>query len=108
MKVEFTHRAVRDLRDISGESRQRFGTRVATALEGRIREVVAGIAHAPESAPRVEERPGMRVTPLGRYPFKIFYRIVGRHGENLAHPARRAAGVGFCRRIAAACTMVRA
>jgi toxin ParE1/3/4 len=91
MKVEFTNRAVRDLRDISEESRRRFGDRVATALEARIREVVAGIAHAPESAPQVQERPGMRVTPLLRYPFKVFYRVVGDAVRilHIRHAARR-------------------
>jgi toxin ParE1/3/4 len=77
MKVEFTNRAVRDLREIAAHSRQYFGERIARALEARLQDVVKQIAAAPESAPRVEQRPGMRVVPLVRYPFKIFYRIVG-------------------------------
>jgi plasmid stabilization system protein ParE len=91
MKVEFTNRAVRDLRDISDDSRRQFGGQVAAALEARIRDVVAGIAHAPESAPRVEQRPGMRVVPLVRFPFKIFYRIVGDTVRvlHIRHAARR-------------------
>jgi toxin ParE1/3/4 len=47
------------------------------ALEARIRDVVTNVADYPERAPRVEGRPGMRVVPLVRYPFKIFYRIFG-------------------------------
>jgi len=91
MKVEFTNRALRDLRDISDDSRRQFGDRVAAALEARIRDVVAGIAHAPESAPRVEQRPGMRVVPLVRNPFKIFYRILGETVRvlHIRHAAQR-------------------
>ena len=91
MKVEFTNRAVRDLRDISAHSRDRFGERVATALEARLREVVVQIARAPESAPHVEQRPGMRVAHLGRYPFKVFYRIAEDSVRivHVRHAARR-------------------
>ena len=91
MKVEFTNRAVHDLREISDYSRAIFGYRVTAALEQRIHDVVAGIAHAPESAPRVEQLPGMRVVPLVRYPFKSFYRIVGDTVRivHIRHAARR-------------------
>src|SRR5215510_10697065 len=53
-----------------------------------MRYAVANIADFPERAARVEGRPGIRVVPLVRYPFKIFYRIV-QCVENRAHPARR-------------------
>ena len=49
---------------------------MARALEIRIREVVELIAKYPEAAPPVLDRPGMRVMPLIRYPYKIFYRIL--------------------------------
>jgi addiction module RelE/StbE family toxin len=92
MNVEFTKRAVRDLHEISSYTRQQFGDRVAVALEARMREIVVQIADAPESAPRVEQRPGMRVVPLGRYPFRVFYRIVGDTVRivHIRHAARRA------------------
>jgi plasmid stabilization system protein ParE len=77
MKIEFTNRAVGDLRKISIQSRKEFGSRVTAALALRIQGVVEQIGNSPESAPRVEQRPGIRVVPLVRYPFKIFYRIVG-------------------------------
>lgn len=77
MNVEFTNRAVHDLREISDYSRRRFGDRVAAALESRLRDAVAQIARAPESAPRVEQKPGMRVVSLARYPFRVFYRVIG-------------------------------
>lgn len=72
MKIEFTNRAVRDLREIAAYSQQHFGDRIAAGLEARLQEVFARIAQAPECAPRLLQRPEMRVVPLGRYPFKIF------------------------------------
>jgi plasmid stabilization system protein ParE len=85
MKVEFTNRAVGDLLKISAQSRKEFGVSVAAALELRIRKVVEQIGDAPESAPRVVQRPGMRVLPLVRYPFKIFYRIIDSDTVRIAH-----------------------
>jgi plasmid stabilization system protein ParE len=91
MNVEFTNRAVRDLREIAARSRAQFGERIATALEARLQEVITQIAVAPESAPRVDRRPGMRVVSLVRYPFKIFYRITGDTVRivHVRHSARR-------------------
>ncbi len=76
MKVEYSKRAVADLRKISADSRRAFGDRVAEALESRIRAVVDRISREPLGAPEVEQRPGMRVAPLIRYPFKVFYRVL--------------------------------
>jgi toxin ParE1/3/4 len=91
MKVEFTNRAIRDLRKISDYSRLHFGNRVTRGLEVRIRDVVSIVAGAPESAPRVEQRPGMRVVLSGRFPFKIFYRSTGDTVTilHIRHTARR-------------------
>jgi toxin ParE1/3/4 len=75
MKVEFSKRAAADLRKVSADSRV-FGEAVATAVEIRIRQVIAHIAARPEVAARVIERPGMHVIPLIRYPYKIFYRVL--------------------------------
>ena len=76
MKVEYSNRALADLRKLSAGSQATFGHRVAAALETRIRAIVEQIRQAPESAPRVEQRPGVHVVPLIRYPYKIFYRII--------------------------------
>jgi toxin ParE1/3/4 len=91
MKAEFTNRAVGDLPLISAHSRKEFGASVAAALELRIRKAIEQIADAPESAPRVEQRPSMRVLPLMRYPFKVFYRVVGDTVRivHIRHTARR-------------------
>ena len=75
MKVEYSNRATADLRKVSNASRP-YGEAVTAAVEARIRQVVAQIAEHPEAAPRVEDRPGVHVIPLIRFPYKIFYRIL--------------------------------
>jgi len=75
MKVEYTNQALADLRRIAADSRA-FGEDVAIAVELRIRTVVERVAQHPKTAAPVAERPGMRVVPLIRYPYKIFYRIL--------------------------------
>ena len=75
MRVEYTNQALIDLRKISADSRA-FGETVAAAVQARIRAVVAHIAERPEAAAPIAERPGMRVVPLIRYPYKIFYRVL--------------------------------
>jgi toxin ParE1/3/4 len=75
MKVEYAKRAVADLREISAASRHDFGDHVAEALEARIRAVVDRISRERRSAPEVEQRPGLHVVPLIRYPFKVFCRV---------------------------------
>ena len=75
MKVEYSKRATADLLKVSADSRV-FGDVVAAAVQERIHEIVEYLADHPEASPRVAERPGMHVVPLGRYPYKIFYRIL--------------------------------
>jgi len=91
MKVEYSARAVADLRKISAQSRQAFGDRVAEALEGRIRTVIEHIRRDPLSAPEIEGRPGRHAVPLVRYPFKIFYRVFEDRVRilHIRHTARR-------------------
>jgi toxin ParE1/3/4 len=64
---------------------------VAPAVERRIRRVVALIARWPESARRSAGRPGVHVVPLGRYPYRIFYRVAGDTVEilHIHHAARQ-------------------
>jgi toxin ParE1/3/4 len=91
MKVEYTARAVSDLHRVSADSRAAFGDAVATALEARIRAVISHISEHPEAAPRITERPGMRVFPLVRYPYKIFYRVLDDRVRilHIRHTSRR-------------------
>jgi toxin ParE1/3/4 len=76
MKVEFAPRATADLRKIGEQSRKAFGDAVALRLETYIRATIARIGVIPEGAQQLPQRPGVRVVPLVRYPFKIFYMIV--------------------------------
>jgi toxin ParE1/3/4 len=75
VKVEYSNRATADLCKVSADSLA-FGEKVAAAVQIRIREVVTQIVDAPESAPQVVDRPGVRIVPLVRYPYKIFYRVL--------------------------------
>jgi len=73
MKVVFTAAAQNDLRDI-GEWLNLHYPALAPHVERRIRNVTARIGRWPEGGPRCAAREGVRVMPLGRYPYKIFYR----------------------------------
>jgi plasmid stabilization system protein ParE len=92
MNVEYSKRAVADLHEIAANSRRMFGDRVAAGLEARIRKIMEQIRQAPESAPQVIERLGVRVVLLIRYPYKIFYRILGDAIRilHIRHTARQA------------------
>ena len=91
MKVEFAPRATADLKRIGEQSRRAFGDTVAAALETYIRATVARISVVPDGAQRLPQRPGVRVIPLIRYPFKIFYTVVGETISilHIRHAARR-------------------
>jgi plasmid stabilization system protein ParE len=91
MKVEYSARSLTDLRKIAASSRREFGDQVAAALESRIRTAVQQLRSAPESAPRVEQRPGVRVLSLVRYPYRIFYRFDGESIRilHIRHVSRR-------------------
>jgi toxin ParE1/3/4 len=73
MKVIFTERALGDLDEILGDIRRNYPAALA-GFEARISAIVRRIGRWPESAARVAHRPGVRVVPLVRYPYKIFYQ----------------------------------
>ncbi len=64
---------------------------VAPHVERRIRDVAARIGRWPESAPRSAEREGVRVMPVGRYFYRIFYRVTHDAVEilHIHHAARQ-------------------
>ncbi len=74
MKVVFTEAAADDLASIALYLAANYPSAAAT-VERRLHILIARIARWPESAQRVIERPGVRVVPLVRYPYKVFYRI---------------------------------
>jgi plasmid stabilization system protein ParE len=90
MKVEYSNRATADLRNVSADS-QAYGAAVTAAVEARIRQVVAQIAEHPKAGTPVEERPGVHVIPLIRYPYKIFYRVLPNRVRvlHIRHTSRR-------------------
>ena len=90
MKVVYTDEALNDLAAIADWLTAHYPT-IAPLVERRIRSVVAHIAQWPESARRASNRPGVRVVPLGRYPYKIFYRATDDTVEilHIHHAARQ-------------------
>ncbi len=90
MKVVFTAAALQDLDEIADWLAAHYPT-IAAAVERRVRMVVARIGRWPESARRSAKRPGVRVVPIGRYPYRIFYRITADTVEilHIHHAARQ-------------------
>lgn len=74
MKVVYTVEALADLDGILRYIANHYPA-ISEAFENRLHAVVARISRWPESAQEVAERPGVRMAPLIRYPYKIFYRI---------------------------------
>ena len=89
MKVVFTEAAVADLDDLLTYTSLNYPSLVVP-MERRIRAVIERIRLYPESARRLEQRPRVRVVPLIRYPYRIFYRIEGDRIEilHLHHASR--------------------
>lgn len=75
MNVEYSKRALADLDEIAAYYSTQASPTIAAAIESRIRKVIARIMAAPQSAQSVAGRPNVRVVPLRRYPFKIFYMV---------------------------------
>jgi toxin ParE1/3/4 len=90
MKVVYTDAALRDLDDIADWLAVHYPS-IAPAVEQRIRTLVAHIGRWPESAPRSTKRAGVRVLTVGRYPYKIFYRVTESAVEilHIHHAARQ-------------------
>jgi toxin ParE1/3/4 len=90
MKVIYADEALDSLDGILAFIATNYPTKSA-AFEKRLRAVVMRIGAWPESAAEVAERPGVRVVPLIRYPYKVFYRVTSDAVEILYihHAARR-------------------
>jgi toxin ParE1/3/4 len=91
MRVVYTAAALRDLDEIADWLRLHYPT-IARNVELQIRTAVLRISHWPESARRSSKRPEVRVVPVVRYPYKIFYRVAGDTLEvlHIHHAARQA------------------
>lgn len=74
MKVVFTTEALADLDDILDYIAIHYPA-VSGPFRSRLDAVLARIGRWPESAQEVSVRPGVRVAPLIRYPYKVFYQL---------------------------------
>jgi toxin ParE1/3/4 len=73
MKVIYTDEALRDLDEILTFIASNYPS-ISTAFQKRRRSIERRIGRWPMSAEEVTQRPGVRVVPFIRYPYKIFYR----------------------------------
>jgi plasmid stabilization system protein ParE len=90
VKVVYTEPALRDLDEIAVWLEQHYPG-LGRVVERRLRIVVAHIARWPQSMRPSTRHRDVRVAPLGRYPYKIFYRVRGDAIEilHIHHEARR-------------------
>jgi|GEM_PF-2569011 len=70
MKVVYTDQALRDLDEILTFITSNYPA-ISSAFEKRLVLVTERIGRRPESAQEVEQRAGVRVAPLIRYPYKF-------------------------------------
>lgn len=89
MRVIYTDEALENLDGILAYIASNYPT-VYEAFQSRLQSVVKRISEWPDSAREVAERPGVRVVPLIRYPYKVFYQNTGQAIEILyIHHAAR-------------------
>jgi toxin ParE1/3/4 len=74
MKVVFTPGARADLDDILSFITTNYPG-VVDVFERRLNLIMRRIEMWPDSAAAVADREAVRVVPLVRYPYKIFYRV---------------------------------
>jgi toxin ParE1/3/4 len=90
MKIVWTEDALRDLDEIATYLAVHYPS-IAPAVERRVKTAVAWIGRWPKGARASAKRKGVRVFSLGRYPYRIFYRVTGDAIEilHIHHAARR-------------------
>jgi len=90
MKVIFTDTALGELGEIFEYLSSNYPTLVGP-LEQRIEAVLRRLQQWPESAPKVTQRPDVRVAPLIRFPYRVYYRIANEKIEiiHIRHTSRR-------------------
>jgi toxin ParE1/3/4 len=77
MRVDYSKRAVADLRQIAAYYARSGNPAVAEGIAARVQEVVAQITGSPLSGRSVAQKSGVRVVLLVNYRYKIFYRVAG-------------------------------
>ncbi len=76
MKAVYSPRAIKDLKRIAEYLKER-SPRGATAVGRRIEVAVKNLLEFPGLGTPVSEREGVRVMPLVRYPYLVFYEVIG-------------------------------
>jgi plasmid stabilization system protein ParE len=74
VKVVWTRAALADLAEILDYTELNYPSLVGP-LESRLARVVSRISARPESARRVATRTSVRVVPLIRFPFRLYYHL---------------------------------
>lgn len=74
MKAVFSEAALADLDEILSYTATEYPS-LTDSLERRFRDVIARIEQWPHGARALENMSNVRVVPLVRYPFKIFYQV---------------------------------
>ena len=75
MRIRYTLRARADLEEIRFYLLER-DPRAAVAVLTTIRRRIAWLADFPLMAPETDE-PGVRALPVVRYPYRVYYELVG-------------------------------
>ena len=90
MKVVYTDEALRDLDEILAFIASNYPA-IAASFVMRLDAVMARIGRWPESAQEIEQRPGVRMAPLVRYPYRVFYQVTTAAVEilHIHHAARQ-------------------
>ena len=92
--VRWTAAALADLDQILAYTEANYPA-LKPSVEIRIRAVIERVARLPRSARRVGQHSDIRVVPVLRYPFRIFYRVIGDGIEILhIHHTSRELGIG--------------
>jgi toxin ParE1/3/4 len=74
MKVRYSPRASNDLVTIADYLTER-NPAAARAVEGKIRRTVDLLREQPGMGRALEQRPQVRVMPIVRYPYLVFYTV---------------------------------
>jgi toxin ParE1/3/4 len=92
MNLRYTDAAVFDLKAI-----HRFlsvnSPQTLSGFRGRLEEIERHLLSHPDAAPAVDGRPGVRVIFFVKYPYRMFYRIVG-DAVDILHIRHVRAGLG--------------
>jgi len=90
MRVRFTKRAAGQLDRILAEL-NKINPKAARTLQRRVEEIGERIGQFPDGFQEIDERPGVRRIPMVRFPYLIFYRIVGDEAVvlRIRHGARK-------------------